>query len=423
MSLKEIATQTLHILDTGNIVLASGECLSLEPALSQAINGTRLYTPQQAIRLLASPELLPGKPAKIEVTDETTQVAARRLVREDSISDLVLLNFASARNPGGGFLNGAKAQEEDLARCSGLYRCLLTQPAYYEANRNDDSVLYTDHMIYSPLVPWFRTRSHDAPDAIFLASVITAPAPNAGVALQRDLLCGSDIETALRQRAGLVLAVASHEGHRNLLLGAWGCGVFRNSPAQVADAFGKWLDSDRFTGSFDRVVFAVRDRTANQSTLAAFQRRFSGLSATGERWWLNKDWWGGNKLWPPSEPEVLTGQSLRIHRTWRNHGNKCAEFAKAIGVSAFVRLREMIVEHKERARKTGELERKSGDHDERIMVLVEAIRQLMDPKQPPKARRIGFYADKPWQLNSRVQEIRKDDKVNHSNKVSGLSRQ
>jgi hypothetical protein len=73
---------------------------------------------------------------------------------------------------------------------------------------------------------------------------------------------------------------------------------------------------------------------------------------------------------------------------------------KAIEVSvfvvrAFVRLREIIAGHKELARKIGELERKLVDHDEQIMVLFEAIKQLMDPKLPPKARRIGFYADRP----------------------------
>jgi uncharacterized protein (TIGR02452 family) len=139
----------------------------------------------------------------IEVTDETTQAAARRLVVVESVLDLVLLNFASARNPGGGFLSGAKAQEEDLARCSGLYPCLLTQPGYYEENRANESALYTDNIIYSPNVPWFRTRSRDVPDTVFLASVITAPVPNAGVALQRDPTCGPDIEIALRRRAGM----------------------------------------------------------------------------------------------------------------------------------------------------------------------------------------------------------------------------
>jgi len=71
---------------------------------------------------------------------------------------------------------------------------------------------------------------------------------------------------------------------------------------------------------------------------------------------------------------------------------------KAIEVSvfvvrAFVQLREAIAGHKELTRKIAQLERKLGDHDEQIMVLFEAIKQLMDPKPPPKTRRIGFHTD------------------------------
>lgn len=62
-------------------------------------------------------------------------------------------------------------------------------------------------------------------------------------------------------------------------------------------------------------------------------------------------------------------------------------------VRAFVQLRETIAGHKELARKIAKLERKLGDHDEQIMILVEAIKQLMDPKPPPKTRRIGFHTD------------------------------
>ena len=62
-------------------------------------------------------------------------------------------------------------------------------------------------------------------------------------------------------------------------------------------------------------------------------------------------------------------------------------------VRAFVQLREAIAGHKELARKIAKLERKLGDHDEQIMVLVQAIKELMDPKLPPKTRRIGFHND------------------------------
>ncbi len=62
-------------------------------------------------------------------------------------------------------------------------------------------------------------------------------------------------------------------------------------------------------------------------------------------------------------------------------------------VRAFVQLREVLAGHKEIARKISQLERKLGDHDQQIMVLIEAIKQLMDPKLPPKTRRIGFSND------------------------------
>lgn len=275
MSLKSVAEQTLAILSSGYFLSPTGERVSLQPALAQAIEGTRLYTPEETSALLDRVSAQPNATLTIDVTDETTQVAAQRLVLDEGVADLVLLNFASARKPGGGFINGAKAQEEDLARCSGLYPCLLTQPGYYEANRAQESAIYTDHLIHSPAVPWFRTHGRDQPERVFLASVITAPAPNAGVALERDPRCGPKVDTALRRRAGMVLAVAADQGHRNLLLGAWGCGVFRNNPVQVADAFGHWLDSERFRGAFERVVFAIYDTTSSRSTLRAFKQRFS----------------------------------------------------------------------------------------------------------------------------------------------------
>lgn len=62
-------------------------------------------------------------------------------------------------------------------------------------------------------------------------------------------------------------------------------------------------------------------------------------------------------------------------------------------VRAFVQLREVLAGHKEIARKISQLERKLGDHDQQIMVLIEAIKQLMDPKLPPKTRRIGCSND------------------------------
>jgi len=210
----------------------------------------------------------------IQVTSETTTQAARRLVEQERAVHVLALNFASAKNPGGGLWGGAKAQEEDLARMSALYFCQREQPAYYEANRTSTSMLYTDYLIYSPDVPFFRDENLELLDAPFFVSIITSPAPNAGEALRRDPGATRNIHATLESRAGHILAVAEERGHRTLVLGAWGCGVFRNEPAEVAAIFHRWL-SGHFRGIFDHVVFAIHDRSRDRSKLRAFQRQFS----------------------------------------------------------------------------------------------------------------------------------------------------
>lgn len=269
------AEEVLGILEKGRYVAEDGCEHAIGDAVAAAVTGTRLYTPDALAEMLAERKSGACVAMRIEVTGETTQAAAHRLVR-GGVRDLALLNFASARNPGGGFIRGAKAQEEDLARASALYLCLVSQPAYYAANRAQDSLLYTDHLIYSPRVPFFR--ADEALVAPFLATVVTAPAPNRGEVLRRDPSADAGVERAFRRRAGYVLAVCAAHGHRNLLLGAWGCGVFRNDPVLAADAFGAWLESDAFAGAFDSVVFAVYGRASEDANVRAFRARFEPRS-------------------------------------------------------------------------------------------------------------------------------------------------
>ena len=61
-------------------------------------------------------------------------------------------------------------------------------------------------------------------------------------------------------------------------------------------------------------------------------------------------------------------------------------------VRAFVKLRRVIAEHKELAQKIAQIERRLADHDQEILVLVRAIKDLMRPEPPPQRRRIGFHA-------------------------------
>ncbi|MEJ7734601.1 MAG: TIGR02452 family protein [Polyangiaceae bacterium] len=175
----------------------------------------------------------------------------------------------------------APGPRRDRPRCSGLYPCIRTQPGYFAANRAEGSLLYTDHAIYAPRVPWFRGSDLRFLERPYLASVIVSPAPNAGEVLAREPDAAPAIEAALRHRVATVLAIARAEGHRALVLGAWGCGVFRNDPRVVAEAFAGWLQAPAFAGAFERVVFAIHDRSRGRSNLTAFQDRFRTESRAG----------------------------------------------------------------------------------------------------------------------------------------------
>jgi uncharacterized protein (TIGR02452 family) len=274
-----IGNETVEIVRRGGYKTPSGRAVTLAAEVGRAVTGTVLFRPAELGELVSSRPNGTGLP-RIDVTPETTADAARRLVQDELVGGVVALNFASARHAGGGFLGNAKAQEEDLARRSALYECLLTQPDYYAANREGHSLLYTDHIIYSPEVPFFRDQRYELMEVPFVASIITAPAPNAGAVLTREPDAGPRIAMALERRAAKVLAVAAAKEHRCLVLGAWGCGVFKNDPKVMADIFARLLKSTAFAGAFDRVVFAVYSRGGGDSSFPAFQARF----APGRRW-------------------------------------------------------------------------------------------------------------------------------------------
>lgn len=120
--LREIAAETMTIIDSGGYRGAAGTAVDLADDIARAVAGTRLYLPGDAL------PMPPGRgtpaPPVIEVTSETTLAAARRLCTETTgTTDVACLVFASAKNPGGGFLSGAQAQEEAIARASALYAC------------------------------------------------------------------------------------------------------------------------------------------------------------------------------------------------------------------------------------------------------------------------------------------------------------
>ncbi|MGN5631590.1 TIGR02452 family protein [Streptomyces sp. AC154] len=268
--LRGIARETESIVEAGFYRTPQGREVSIERALTAALSGTRLYGPEPVPVASLDHDRTPV----FEVTGESSLEAAARMTGERP-GKVAVLNYASARNPGGGYLNGAQAQEEALCRGSALYATLRRAPEFYAHHRAERSPFYTDRVIHSPGVPVFRDDRGRLLGAPYVAGFLTSPAPNAGVIRRTDPGSAHLVGAALAARAERVLEVATVRGYRRLVLGAWGCGVFQNDPAEVAGVFRALLaDDGRFAGHFEQIVFGILDRDGESPTRAAFDRVF-----------------------------------------------------------------------------------------------------------------------------------------------------
>jgi uncharacterized protein (TIGR02452 family) len=272
----KLAEQTLRIVEDRGYANAAGSWVDLGDPIAKCLEGTRLYAADDIARLRQEQrrECSAGQAAKVDVVNETTLAGLAALLEEGD-SPVGVLNFASAKNPGGGFLGGSQAQEESLARCSALYASLMRAEAFYRQHRASSSLLYSDAMILSPSCPVFRDDEGTLLDAPRIAGFITSAAPNAGAIVTNRPDELALIEETFIGRVEGVLALAAAHGYRRLVLGAWGCGVFRNDPAMVAGVFARHLKRDAWAGRFDRVRFSVLDTAKDAKTLTAFEQALS----------------------------------------------------------------------------------------------------------------------------------------------------
>ena len=269
MDRKATAKETLEIMKRGTYE-TRGRTVDIMKQHRASVDNSLLFTPEQAETLAAT--YAKGEPSgKLPVmkTMDCSTVDAILRLAGDGVADPGVLNFASAKNPGGGFLNGAMAQEESLAASSCLYKTLTAHETYYRMNRACSTMIYTDHAIFSPDVVFFRDGRFGLLKEPVEASVLTLPAVNMG----QVILKGEDralAEQSMKRRMKLALAIFASRGCRNLILGAYGCGVFRNDPVKVA-GWWKELLEQYFPGDFDTIVYAVLDRSATQACYRAFR--------------------------------------------------------------------------------------------------------------------------------------------------------
>lgn len=198
------------------------------------------------------------------------------VINTDSVSAVVeysklgktcVLNMASYRRPGGGVHNGARAQEECLFRCSNLIHVVPT--SFYPLEVNE--ALYTKDAIF------FKDKDYEYMEPV-VCDVITIAAINLNENAKYDPVQNvTDYRKITKDKIRLMVSLAAQNGVKNLILGAWGCGVFNNDPTTMSQYFSEVLVGEGYSVDFDNIVFAIiNDHNSVGNNFDIFNNKFNG---------------------------------------------------------------------------------------------------------------------------------------------------
>ena len=257
----------------------------LKTASEQSAKLTHIYEAGEAPKI---PEAT--REGLVRVSDRRSFEAARVIAQERPNARIAVHNFASATNPGGGVKTGSSAQEESLCRCSTLYDSLNQRriwDAYYGPNRGTGNYLATDTCIWTPDVVVCKS-DESLPKRLpkeewLTVDVVTCAAPNLrrtkanlsnpGVARHGGVTL-TELFEIHRRRARFLLTVCAAEGIDCLVLGAFGCGAFRNDPYLVSSAWHQEIEPMR--KHFDLIEFAIFHMPYETENYEAFRDEFAG---------------------------------------------------------------------------------------------------------------------------------------------------
>ena len=229
--------------------------------IKNSVNNTKTYSPG-SLGFLATH----GNP---DVSVDNADTVSAVFKYNDPDKRTIVLNFASYKNPGGGFMQGSSAQEESLCHESTLYEVLSDKgnADYYEwNNRYKNKALYLDRALLSKDVLFMRDGK------TVKADVLTCAAPNCKAYM--DYIPGANKKAnldALDSRIRFIRNIIAAESNvGTIILGAFGCGVFGQNPETVARLFMREMESI----DADRVVYAVIDKGGHskEGAYATFKR-------------------------------------------------------------------------------------------------------------------------------------------------------
>lgn len=265
--LREVAEENTQIFESGSYEAYDGTRVNIESELAATRAGTSVVPAEPGA------EPYPGTADEtwVKIVDETT-LDALYFLHSERVSNMAVLNFASATTPGGGYLRGSNAQEESLCRATTLHDSLSTQTCFYAQNAALGDAIYNNAMIVSPQVSVIRDHFHFLQPEPISCTVLTCPAPNRTALIEKGMNNGefARAEEAIKLRIALILDAVARLSPGATILGGWACGVFGNDPAFVANCFVEALKQRPNLGRIHFAIPELTDDTVSKAFLDAF---------------------------------------------------------------------------------------------------------------------------------------------------------
>ena len=264
----EIFADTFSKCDNNPVLIQS---------IQQSINSTKLYLEGDIFNLANTP--IKSKEYNITISpDRTLDAIYKHFLKKNIKGKIGVLNFASAKHPGGGVINGARAQEESICRASTLYPCLKTEyldDNYYSYHKSLKKQ-YSDRIIYIPNVTVFKTDNDIFCKMLdekfwYNIDIISCAAHNQ----KAYKLPYEQLKNLNYTKIKAIIECAVENNIDNLILGAFGCGAFANDPQMVSKIFKKILIDEGYFKYFINVHFAIFTMPHETKNLDQFKDTFS----------------------------------------------------------------------------------------------------------------------------------------------------
>lgn len=267
---KELRVQeyrsTIEIVNQGYYTTEDGKRVTF-PTITRMEHETKFYKNEFRVDNIPTNE----EETKIIVRNVDCLEEGVRLCREGY--NPAILNMASRRHPGGGVMLGAGAQEESLFRRTNLFRSLYQFTEYFI-----NHVWYKKYItpvstgecypldrnfggIYTPGALLFREDEQhgyklmESPECLSFISVAGMNRPK----IKDATHIADDLIEGTKNKMRTILRIGLRHGHDSLVLGALGCGAYRNPPSHIAKLFHEVFEEPEFKNKYRLISFAILD--------------------------------------------------------------------------------------------------------------------------------------------------------------------